>query len=121
MEQTDRRETYHRLLWYDPPADPGGAVGPNRVWSNTPSLSALRKPSDVSVIPVGRVRPILVTIGSVARAVVVAAVEVGYCRYSLLEFCTLVRVDLGDRGVVDGRGRRVLIELVLVVEGGDLE
>jgi hypothetical protein len=34
---------------------------------------------------------------------------------------TLVRVDVGDRGVVDGRCRGGIIELVLVVEGRDLE
>jgi len=121
VEQTDWRETYHGFLWYDPFTDPGGGIGANRVWSNLPSLFVLRKPSDVSVLPAGWVRPILVTIGGVSSVVVVIAVDGRYCRDSLLERATLVRVYVGDRGVVDGRGRGGVIELVLVVEGRNLE
>jgi hypothetical protein len=70
---------------------------------------------------VGWVRPILVTISGVSRIVIVPAIDVGYRRDSLLVLRALVRVENSGRGVVDGRGRRVFVELVLVIEGGDLE
>ena len=121
MEQIDWGETYHRFLRYDPFTDPGGTIGANRVCSNLPSLFALRKPRDVSFLPVGWVRPILITIGGVSSVVVVVAVDGRDCGDSLLIYSTLVRVYVGDRGVVDGRGRGGVIELVLVVEGRNLE
>ena len=82
---------------------------------------AFRVPSNISFVPAGWIRPIFVTIGGVTRAVVVAAIDIGYRRDSLLVLCALVRVRDRDRGVVDGRSRRVVVELVLVIEGGDLE
>ena len=42
-------ETYHRFLWDNPFTDPGGTVRANCVWSDLPSLFALRKPGDVSI------------------------------------------------------------------------
>jgi len=89
--------------------------------SDLPSLFALRKPGDISIPPVGWVRPVLVPIGGVTRVVIVLAVDVGNTGDSLLKHCTLVRVEIGVRGVENGCGGGVLIELVLVVEGGDLE
>lgn len=112
-------ETYHRFLWDDPSADPCGGICANCVRGDLPRLFPLRKPSDVSVAPVTRIRPVLVAVGGVSRVVIVLAADIGYCRDGLLKLCTLVRVDLGVRGVVNGRG--VFVELVLVVEGGNLE
>jgi len=82
--------TYHWFLWYDSFTDPGGGIGANRVWGDLPSLFALRKPSDVSVLPAGRVRPILVTKGGVTRIVVVLAADVGQSGDSLLVLSALV-------------------------------
>lgn len=96
VEKTDWKEIYHGLLRYDSSTDPGGAIGANRVWCNRPSRFALRKPSDISFLSAGWVRPILVTIGSVSRVVVVIAIDRGYCRDSLLEWTAFVRVDVGD-------------------------
>ena len=99
------REPHHGFFWYEPSTDPCGAIGANRIWCHFPGLLAFCVPSYVPLIPVGWVRPPLVTIGCISYVVVVIAPDVGHSGDSLLVLSSHVSVVGSDRGVVDGRSR----------------